>query len=187
MSDTRAEQVAKAFMAHWITDRGVPECMISDKRPQFTSKCMGRVGRMIWAQKLSSPVENHPQSNGVAKRAIRTVEEVLYKSIGPVQKKWADFVSTTELAINTTPHPSAQIAALHLELGYQPNLPAVIDADESTTVSDNWSTRLDLMHKARRNILSAEATTRAIFNKNQTDEVFRPWRFSVVGQYLHGA
>jgi len=33
---------------------------------------------------------------------------------------------------------------------------------------------MDLMHKARRNILSAEAKSHATFNKNQTSQVFNP-------------
>lgn len=172
LAESRASTIAEALINYWIVDRAVPCEIRSDRGSQFTAKLWQELEEKL-GTKIQLTSGDHPQSNGTAERAIRTVEEILRKTLTPVQERWSEFLATTELAYNTSVHSSIKTSPLHLELGYQPRLPAAIETHRERNLTDVWKVRAELLDKARQAIILAQANAHTQHDKEQTKEEFK--------------
>ena len=101
MSDTTAEKTVDALRAIFAT-HGLPEQVVSDSGPQFTSQVFEQFMKLNGIRHLRcSPY--HPSSNGLAERFVRTFKESMQSSSKDgrsLQQRIADFL----LSYRSTPH-----------------------------------------------------------------------------------
>ena len=78
LSDTKSTTVIRKLKAHFAR-QGIPDIVISDNGPQYTSQEFQRFSeRWEFLHKTSSP--GHPQSNGKAESAVKTAKRLLNKA-----------------------------------------------------------------------------------------------------------
>ncbi|MBW0491040.1 hypothetical protein O181_030755 [Austropuccinia psidii MF-1] len=74
--EDRAMDIALLFWNNIISTYGVPNIIISDRDPKFTSEFGTNLYDML-GTKLSVYTAYHPQKDGLAERIIQTMEDIL--------------------------------------------------------------------------------------------------------------
>ncbi|KAK3531056.1 hypothetical protein QTP70_008759 [Hemibagrus guttatus] len=86
-----AMQTADAMFAHVFRNFGLPEDIVSDRGPQFTS----RVWRALCTRLdigVSLTSSHHPQSNGQAERLNQEIGRFLRSYCSREQQRWSEFL-----------------------------------------------------------------------------------------------
>ena len=114
--DDTAMRVALLFWSRIMADLGIPKIIISDRDPKFTSEFWRNLHDIL-GTKLEFSTAYHPQTDGLAKRVIQTLEEMLrmFCSYGLELKKsdvythdWVSLLPALEIAYNSSKHSSSQ-------------------------------------------------------------------------------
>ena len=79
---TTASQLAPLFMTHIVRLHRLPETIVSDHDPKFTSAFWTEMHRLLGI-KLTKSMAFHPQTNGAAERMIRKVLQILCTLVRP--------------------------------------------------------------------------------------------------------
>jgi hypothetical protein len=117
-----ARQLATLFLDSIFKIHGLPEEIISDRDPRFTSHFWQELCRHLGTrQNLSSPY--HPQSDGQTERMNRILEEMLRHFVAPHQQDWDLHLTTCEFAINNAVQESTGYSPFYLTYGYHPLTP----------------------------------------------------------------
>ena len=82
LSSTTAPDLARAFIAVWVSRYGTPADLSSDRGPQFTSGLWAAVAENLGV-KLHRTTCYHPQANGLVKRFHRSMKAALRASLRP--------------------------------------------------------------------------------------------------------
>jgi hypothetical protein len=113
---------AQLFFDYVIKLHGLPEVIISDRDPRFTSKFYTTLF-YICGTKLKFSTAYHPQTDGQSERTNRTLEEVLRAYTDPKQNDWDKYLSTAEFAINNSVSPSTGTSPFYANYGQHPKTP----------------------------------------------------------------
>ena len=86
-----AEDVAEALV-NMYSRVGVPEELLTDMGPQFTSECMKEVSRLLSIRHLTtSPY--HPMCNGLVERFNATLKAMLKRLCSEKPRKWDCYIN----------------------------------------------------------------------------------------------
>ncbi len=117
----RASELAWMFLKEVVRLHGLPESIVSDRDPKFTSKFWRELHRLMGIKLLMSTAF-HPQTDGTSERMVRTVSQILRAMVQPDQRDWARRIPMTEFAINSSINASTGFAPFELVSGYMPTL-----------------------------------------------------------------
>ncbi|GBG74951.1 hypothetical protein CBR_g19466 [Chara braunii] len=156
-----APELARLLHTGWITNKGVPEDIVSDRDTRFMSafwtSLMAESGTTM---KPSST--RHRQTDGQTERAHQTAQMMLRTLIRPDQKDWVDRLPDIEFAYNTSVHPAICITPFELHHGGEKArifadllLPQAADIDVPCSPASIRKYRYLLM-KARANMQKAQ-------------------------------
>ncbi len=98
MEDALTETCARALIRHWIARFGVPDDLISDRGPQFTSHLWAALNKLLGIS-ASTTTAYHPQANGIVERFHRQLKASLKARLcGP---NWMDKLPLVLLGIRS--------------------------------------------------------------------------------------
>ena len=126
-----APELAQLFIQNVVRLHGVPESIVSDRDPRFTSNFW----KSLWSQlgtQLRMSTAFHPQTDGQTERANRTLEESLRAYVNLNHDDWDQFLPHLEFAINSSTSVSTDATPFFLNYGEHPKLPLdVINPDSN--------------------------------------------------------
>lgn len=169
-----APATAQLFMQHVFRHFGLPKIIISDRDPRFVSafwrslfKCCGT--------KLAFSSSYHPESDGSTERVNRTLEQVLRCHCSQFGGAWEDHLHWAEFAINSAKHVSTGFSPFHLMYGFEPAVPATLDAGDSKVQStrDMIAQMASSLRLAQHNMEKARRQQQKHANKRRRNHVFR--------------
>jgi len=85
------EKVADLYLSHIYPWFGLPEKMISDRDPRFTSHFAKALCQRLGIQQNLSTAF-HPQTDGLSERANQWIEQYLRLIANPQQDDWAEWL-----------------------------------------------------------------------------------------------
>jgi hypothetical protein len=122
VTEATAPDVAELFVNHVVKLHGMPDTIVSDRDPKFTSVFWTTVCEMWGIQKAMSSAY-HPQTDGQTERVNRVLEEYLRCYIGPSQTDWDKYLPMAEFAINDSFQTSIGMSPFYMTYGCHPSVP----------------------------------------------------------------
>jgi hypothetical protein len=160
---TTAAQLAPIFMSQIVRLHGLPETIVSDRDPKFTSQFWTETHRLLGI-KLAKSTAFHPQTNGASERMIRKVSQVLRAMVRPDQLDWPKHLPAVEFALNSSVNESTGFAPFELTYGYVPKTIQTIGESEFAGVQDFADNARDLVIRAHDALI--ESRVRQTHNAN---------------------
>ena len=131
------EGVAKLYMEHVYHWFGLPQKIISDRDPRFTSHFARGLTQTLGIQQNVSTAF-HPQTDGLTERKNQWVEGYLRHLTAAQQDDWADWLAIATAVHNHHPNATTKVPPIEALMGYQPRLdhqgpPSMNDRAEERT------------------------------------------------------
>lgn len=159
-TDVDAPTAAELFFDKVVRLHGVPESIVSDRDPRFTSSFW----QALWQRfgtKLHMSTAFHPQTDGQTERANRTLEEMLRAYVNFQQDDWDLRLTAAEIAVNSTVNASTGYSPFYLNTGLEFRhpldlaLPPANDSSNAAATDRLAQLRNDLTI-AKQNLLKAQ-------------------------------
>ena len=125
--DLSAERFAEIFISSYFRLHGLPESIVSDRDPRFTSDFWQHL-TTLWQTKLRMSTAFHPQADGLAEKANQTIERYLRTFVAGNEQKWDDLLPLAEFSYNAHVHKVHGMSPFEADLGYTPRMPMDIMA-----------------------------------------------------------
>ncbi|KAE9333692.1 hypothetical protein PR003_g13904 [Phytophthora rubi] len=109
-AEVTADESAELFLDLVFRHHGLPESIVSDRDPPFTSAFWTRLFALLGTRLLMSTAA-HPETDGQTERVNRVLEDVL-RSYATSFASWSSFLPMTEFALNNSTHASTAVSTL---------------------------------------------------------------------------
>ncbi|KAJ9531924.1 hypothetical protein QJQ45_003632 [Haematococcus lacustris] len=178
-----APDIAKLFFDHVFKHHGLPEAIVSDRDPKFTSDFWTSLFHLTGTRLLMSSAY-HPQTDGQSERANRTVEDMLRPYINHHKTDWDQHLAAVEFAYNSSTHVGTGFSPFYLNYGHHPRTPEALLQPPSTLVPS--PTADAFVTTMRSNIDTAKAALQRAVDKQkqQADKHRRHLEFNVGDKVL---
>ncbi|GBG65018.1 hypothetical protein CBR_g49087 [Chara braunii] len=117
-----AHEVADIVFDRVVRDHGLPQSIISDRDPRFTSTFWRRLPE-VYGSQLRFSSSYHPQTDGQTEVTNKTLGNFLRKFIRDDQQ-WDLHLAHTEIAYNHAVPPTTGRSPFYCDLVYHPRVPA---------------------------------------------------------------
>lgn len=114
-----AESVAQAFFADIVRLHGVPQSLVSDRSPVFTSTFWRELMRLV-GTKMHMTTAFHPQSDGQYEAANRVIIMYLWCFTGDRPRQWLRWLPWAEYTFNTAYQSSLKDTPFRVVYGRDP-------------------------------------------------------------------
>ena len=131
-SDT-AVDAAKSFYGNIFKLHGLPDEIVSDRDPKFTSK-FWRTTMELCGVKLKMSTSRHPQTDGSSEIMNRMLENYLRCYCSYRQDDWAELLPSAEFAYNSALSEDLGISPFEVDLGWCPRSPLDLLSGKSISV-----------------------------------------------------
>ena len=118
----KLERLAKLYVNEIVRLHGVPESIVSDCDPHFTSKFWVILQKAL-GTKTHFSTAFHPQTDGQSERTIQTLEDMLWSCVLQFKGSWDDQLALMEFAYNNSCHSSIGMAPYEAVYGRQCRTP----------------------------------------------------------------
>lgn len=173
-----AQEFAELFVKHIICRFGLPDSIITDRDPRWTSDFWRGVAKFL-KTKMALSSAHHPQHDGQTEILNKLLATMLRAYVSEDLSDWSTWLHILEFAYNNSTHSSTGTSPNFLVYGFQPRTPIDFlipsSARERSDISYSLSPESEnflqtlTMHRdsARRAIAKAQDEQTQQFNKGQ--------------------
>ncbi|KAJ3684964.1 hypothetical protein LUZ61_014128 [Rhynchospora tenuis] len=175
-----ASTVAQAFLDNIYKLHGLPQNLISDRDPIFTSTFWRELMCKIGVQ-LNLSTTYQPQSDGQTERLNQCLEQYLRCMVFEHQKKWCKWLPLAEYWYNTSYQQSLNTSPFHALYGYQPPLLPFEDVIRSSdqAVNELLRSRQQVLALLRDSLTKAQSRMKKYADLHRTERTFE------VGEWVY--
>uniref|UniRef100_A0AAZ1XL87 Integrase catalytic domain-containing protein n=1 Tax=Oreochromis aureus TaxID=47969 RepID=A0AAZ1XL87_OREAU len=163
-----ALEMARLLTSHVFRLHGIPEDIVSDRGPQFTSRVWKEFCTALGA-KVSLSSGFHPQSNGQSERANQELEAAVRCVASHNQSTWSEQLPWIEYAHNSHTSTATGKSPFEASLGYQPPLLPAVEGEHSVP---SLQAHLRRCHRAwratRAALLRTKERNKALADRHRT-------------------
>src|SRR5271169_6841721 len=116
-----AEGAARIYLKEVWKHHGLPLKIVSDRGPQFVSKFMIELLRLLGIRRATSTAF-HPQTDGQTERVNQELEQFLRIFVNERQDDWEELLPMAEFAYNNHVHSSTQATPFYIDTGRHPRM-----------------------------------------------------------------
>ena len=120
MSSTTSSDCARALVEQWISRYGVPQQLVSDRGPQFTSSVWAHVSAVTGFLHVTT-TSYHPQLNGIVERFHRSLKNSLCSYGSP--DRWSGNLPWILLGLRAQPRSETGVSPGELVFGFALSVP----------------------------------------------------------------
>lgn len=131
-TDTAVDTVA-CFFESIFKHHGLPDNVVSDRDPKFTSKFWTHLMHLCGIRTQMS-TSNHPQTDGASEVMNRMVENFLRCYCSYRQDDWDELLPAAEFAYNSARSDDLGASPFEVDLGWKPRSPLGIFRKQSTPI-----------------------------------------------------
>ena len=121
-SDDTALDVAKSFFDNIFKLHGLPDELVSDRDPKFTSNFWKNLMKLCGI-KTKMSTSHHPQTDGISEVMNRMVGNYLRCYCSLNQKDWDELLPAAEFAYNSAESTDLGCSPFEVDLGWKPKGP----------------------------------------------------------------
>jgi len=159
--------VAVLFRDHVFREHGIPEKVISDRGPQFVSKFMKELYRLLRI-KANTSTAYHPQTDGQTKRVNQEVQEFLTMFVNHQQDDWSNWLVVAQFCHNDRIHLATGFSPFFLNNGRNLNKGLELTIEQKVQAVDEWVEQLiEACDQARRGLNKVAENMRKQYNKRR--------------------
>jgi hypothetical protein len=168
-----AESVAQAFFSEIVRLHGVPQSMVSDRDPVFTSKFWQELMRLSGA-KLHMTSAFHPQSDGQTEAANKIITMYLRCFTGDRPRQWLRWLPWAEYVYNTAFQSALRDTPFRVVYGRDP--PSIRSYEPGETrvaaVAKTMAERDEFLADVRGRLEQAQAVYKKYYDNNHREVLF---------------
>ncbi|KAE9248599.1 hypothetical protein PF002_g5702 [Phytophthora fragariae] len=123
-AEVTADESAELFLDLVFRHHDLPESIVSDRDPRFTSAFWTRLFALLDTRLLMSTAA-HPETDGQTERVNRVLEDVL-RSYATSFASWSSFLPMAEFALNNSTHASTGLTPFFVNNARHPRVPALL-------------------------------------------------------------
>jgi len=121
MEKTSVEELARLFRDNVWKLHGLPENIISDRRPQFIAGLMRELNEILGIKsKLLTAF--HLQTDGQTEKVNQELKQYLRMFIDHRQEQWPELLGTAEFAYNNKAHSSTRMSPFKANYSQDPRM-----------------------------------------------------------------
>jgi hypothetical protein len=159
-----SEHLAKMFRFIFRL-HGIPEDIVSDRGPIFTSK-FWRAFTSGLGIKLNFSTAFHPQTDGQTERVNQVLEQYLRMFVNYQQDNWSELLYKAEFTYNNTEHASTKMTPFYANLGHHPLDPSVPFPDTGNPAAQTHLQKLEAIRPTLvENLHKAQADYAKFYNR----------------------
>ncbi|KAE8894474.1 hypothetical protein PF005_g19221 [Phytophthora fragariae] len=132
-AEVTADESAELFLDLVFRHHGLPESIVWDRDPRFTSAFWTRLFALLGTRLLMSTAA-HPKTDGQTERVNRILEDVL-RSYATSFASWSSFLPMAEFALNNSTHASTGLTPFFVNNARHPRVPALLAARSSNAAA----------------------------------------------------
>ena len=127
------DKLAELYVREVVRLHGVPESIVSDRDPRFTSQFWQSLQAALGTQ-LRMSLAYHPQTDGQSERTIQSLEDLLRSCVLDHIGNWNDVLPLVEFTYNNSYHSSIGVAPYEALYGRRCRTPLCWYQDRETFV-----------------------------------------------------
>ena len=161
-----AESVAKMFFAEVVRLHGIPQSLVSDRDPVFTSAFWKELLTLSGA-KLHMTTVFHPQADGQAEAANKVITMYLRCFTGDRPRQWLRWLPWAEYTYNTAYQTSLRDTPFKLVYGCDPPTIRSYEPGEArvAAVAKSMAERDELLGDAKYRLEQAQAVYKKLYDR----------------------
>jgi hypothetical protein len=128
-----AQQVAVAFVDQVFKLHSLPQVIVSDRDPVFTSTLWRELFKLVGTE-LAMSSSRHPQTDGQTERVNQSLETYLRCFVHAKPKQWKNWLPLAEYWYNTSYHTAIHMSPFEALYGYSPRHFGIVDTSACRSV-----------------------------------------------------
>ena len=141
-----AENCARLFLANVWKLHGLPNDIVSDRDPVFTSRFWAELMERLDVR-LRKSTAFRPQTDGQTERINQTLEQYLRQYCNYEQNDWYDLLPLAEYAYNNSTTTATQLSPFYANYGFHPRTNWPVEMESKNPASKNYAHWMTNVHE----------------------------------------